>query len=166
MRPIQVLTCTGLTAALALAGCSGGSGENLLTTSSINQPQKVAAKPSVDPVCASLSNQINATRQEGTPARVNAVSTGKTRMVTIKRASLAKMAELDRLNNEFQAKCSKVPMQQTAAVASTAPPASQLSIKKVDSSNAVANRGQTAEETARRTQELKAAARAASTSQQ
>jgi len=161
MRPIQILTSAGVTVALALAGCSGGSGNGLLTTSSIEQ-QAAAAKPTIDPVCASLSNQINATRQEGTPARVNAVSTGKTRMVTIKRASLAKVAELDRLNREFQAKCSKLPVRQTAAIAQPAKPAQQLLIKKVDASDAVIKQAKQADATARRTQELKAAARAAS----
>jgi hypothetical protein len=159
MRPIQILTSAGVTVALALAGCSGGSGENLIKTSSISKPQTAAAKPAINPVCASLTSQINTTRQEGTPARVSAVSTGKTRMVKIKRASLAKMAELDRLNSEFQAKCSKVPMHQTAAIAQPAKPAPQLLNNKVASSDAVVNQAKAADETARRIQELKAAAR-------
>ena len=160
MRPIQILASAGLIVALALAGCNGGSGENLITTSSINKPQAAAANSAINPVCTSLSAQINATRQEGTPARLHAVSTGKTRTVKIKRASLAKMAELDRLNTEFQEKCSKVPMHQTAAISQPVKPAAHLLTKKVDSSNNLVNEAKTADAIARRTQELKAAARA------
>ncbi|MGI9478459.1 MAG: hypothetical protein ACR2PI_17285 [Hyphomicrobiaceae bacterium] len=124
MRPTKILTFTSLVAALALAGCANGSGPNLLTTSSVSKPKpkKVVANPA----CTALAAQIKSVRLEGTPARVHAVATGKTRTVSIKRASLAKVAELDRLNAEFQMKCSMYPGTQTAAAAPIAAPAKPI----------------------------------------
>lgn len=123
MRPTRIVTLTSLIAALALAGCANGSGPNLLTTSSVANPKP--EKMAVNPVCTTLTAKINAARQEGTPARVHAIATGKTRTVSIKRASLAKVAELDKLNAEFQMKCSKYPGNQTAAATQIATPATQ-----------------------------------------
>ena len=121
MRPTKTMTLMSLTAALALAGCANGSNSNLLTTSSVTKPKP--AKVAIDPVCMTLAAKINAVRQEGTPARVHAIATGKTRSVNIKRASLAKVAELDKLNAEYQMKCSKYPGIQTAAAPQIATPA-------------------------------------------
>jgi hypothetical protein len=59
--------------------------------------------------------------------RVEKASVGTTTNVSVKRASLAQMAELDKANAEFQAKCSTLgprplPIQaQVAPVATTAP---------------------------------------------
>jgi len=106
----------GSVAALALAGCSGG-GNSPLTTSSVSKPEVRLAKPAASPACLALRNQIALVRQEGTAARVHAAATGKTQVVRIKRSSLAKAAELDRLNLEFQTNCSTVSRQQTATVA-------------------------------------------------
>ena len=124
MRPTTILTVTSLAAALALAGCANGSGPNLLTTSSVAKPKP--ARVAANPACTALATKINAVRQEGTPARVHAVATGKTRTVSIKRASLAKVAELDRLNAEFQKNCSMYPGTQTAAATPIAAPAKPL----------------------------------------
>lgn len=107
MRPTNIFTLAGLAAALALAGCGTSPGSNLVT-SSVTKPQTAAAAP-IDPACMTLTAQINAARQEGTPARVHAVASGKTKTAVVKRSSLAKVAELDRLNSEFQMKCSKYP---------------------------------------------------------
>lgn len=115
MRPTTTLTMASLIAALALAGCANGSGSNLLTTSSVAKPKP--AKVAVNPLCTTLAAKINTIRQEGTPARVHAIATGKTRTVNIKRASLAKVAELDKLNAEYQANCSKYPGIQAAVAA-------------------------------------------------
>lgn len=98
-----------------MAGCSGGPTSGLMT-SSLAAPHTAAATPAVDPACSALSQQIAASREEGTPARVHAVATGKTKTVSVKRESLAKVAELNRLNAEFQTKCSTLPVQQSAAL--------------------------------------------------
>jgi hypothetical protein len=129
MRHNSYLPLAGITMALMLAGCAGGMGTGL-TTSSVTPQAKVAAKPAVDPSCVALSSQIQSVRQEGTPARVQAVSSGKTKMVSIKRTSLAKVAELDRLNSEFQMKCSKYPSLQTAA-APAAPTTARVAVPTV-----------------------------------
>lgn len=112
MRPTTILKVTGLTAALMLAGCATDP-ESGITTASVKKPkpQRVAT---VDPTCTALTAMINSARQEGTPERVRTVAKGKGRMVTIKRSSLAKVAELDKLNAEYQMKCGKYPSLQNA----------------------------------------------------
>ncbi len=118
MRPTQTLTIAGLAIAVALAGCANDPNSSLITSSVAKpKPTKVA----VDPACAALATMINSARQEGTPARVRAVaaSNNKSRTVNIKRASLSKVAELDKLNAEFQMKCSKYPGLQTASARPT-----------------------------------------------
>lgn len=114
MRPTTRLTLTGLTAALMLAGCATDP-NSTITTASVKKPkpQRVAT---IDPTCTALTAMINSARQEGTPERVRAIAERKGRMVTIKRASLAKVAELDKLNAEYQMKCGKYPSLQTASV--------------------------------------------------
>jgi len=114
MRPTKILTIAGLTVAMALAGCANDPNLSLVT-SSVAKPKPV--KVAVDPTCTALTTMINSVRQEGTPARVRAVATSnsKTRMVNIKRASLAKIAELDKLNAEYQMKCGKYPSLRTAS---------------------------------------------------
>ena len=79
-------------------------------------------KPIADPACVALANQIRSAREEGTPAKVHAVANGKTKTVRVKRESLAKVAELDKLNSEFQTRCSKYPGLQTAAAPKAAAP--------------------------------------------
>ena len=125
MRPTLTLTSAGLAVAVALAGCANDPNSSLIT-SSVAKPKP--AKVAIDPTCTALAAMITSARQEGTPARVRAVAanTNKSRTVNIKRASLAKVAELDKLNAEFQTKCSKYPGLQTAnaqpAVAQPAAP--------------------------------------------
>ncbi len=131
MRPTKILTITGLTVAMALTGCANDPNSGLIT-SSVAQPKPV--KVAVDPTCTALTAMINSVRQEGTPARVHAVATSKskTRMVNIKRASLVKIAELDKLNAEYQMKCGKYPGLRTAAqpAAAKALPKTAQAIKK------------------------------------
>ena len=126
MRPTKILTTAGLTVAMALAGCANDPNSTLMT-SSVAKPKPV--KFAVDPTCTALTAMINSVRQEGTPARVRAVATSnnKTRMVNIKRASLVKLAELDKLNAEYQMKCGKYPSLRTASTQKTvAQPAKAL----------------------------------------
>lgn len=100
-------------AALTLGGCANSGSP--LTTASLTA-QKPAAVAKVDPTCVALSNKIAGMRKEGTMDRLAKVSTGKTRSTMVKRTSLAKAAELDKANAEFQAKCAKY---QTTAAATT-----------------------------------------------
>lgn len=111
-----------IAAALALSGCAADNpfGTGPATT------QALPAKPKVDPACVALASRIDALRKEGAADRVAEVAKGKSATVTVKRASLAKVAELDKANAEFQAKCSTVAQPAAApAPATTAatPPA-------------------------------------------
>ena len=118
MRPIKIFMFAGLAITVALAGCSTGPSSNL-TTASVAKPKP--EKMAINPTCVRLSSQISALRREGTPARVHKVATGKTKTAVVKRASLAKVAELDRLNAQFQATCSKYPTLRTAAAPTLQP---------------------------------------------
>ncbi len=105
-------------AAVLTGGCAAdGSliGTNL-TTSSTTPAKPVAKAPKIDPACIQLTARIDAIRKDGIVDRVEKVSTGKSKTVSVYRSSLAKMAELDRANAEFQAKCSSWP-NKSAAVA-------------------------------------------------
>jgi hypothetical protein len=122
---------TVLAATSSLCACSsdGSLVGSSLTTSSVSAPQTTAetAVPRVDPACASLSARIDALRKEGAAERIEKASVGKTANVSVKRASLAQVAELDKANAEFQARCSTLgprpmPIQaQVAPMATSAP---------------------------------------------
>jgi uncharacterized protein YccT (UPF0319 family) len=131
LRPLATLT-TALAVTGGLCACSGdGSllGSSLTTSSVASNPvtAQASAAPKIDPACASLQARIDALRKEGVTERVEKASVGTTPNVSVKRASLAQMAELDKANAEFQAKCSTLgprplPIQaQVAPVATTAP---------------------------------------------
>jgi hypothetical protein len=117
-------------AACTLAGCSSDGnllGSNL-TTSSVDPAvsSKAAQASKVDPQCVALTTKIDGLRKEGVTERVEKASVGKSKTVSVKRDSLAKMTELDKANAEFQAKCSTLtPQQQAAATATPAAPAAQ-----------------------------------------
>lgn len=127
---------------VALAGCSGG-GSILpasLTTQSIsgsastNAQQQVAATPKVDPACYTLAQRIEMIRRDGVTERLEKASAGKGTSVSVKRASLAQAAELDKANAEFQARCSTLgprPIQTTAAIPAGTAPVTQNSAQVV-----------------------------------
>lgn len=104
MRANICVPAFALLTTLAMAGCANDSvfGGANLTTASIAKTSKV------DPACVSLSARIDALKQEGTVGRVEKVALGKSKTAVVKRASLKKVAELNQLNNEFQAKCSTI----------------------------------------------------------
>jgi hypothetical protein len=81
----------------------------------------------VDPACIALTARIDALRKEGVTERLEKAAVGKSTTVQVKRASLAQIAELDKANAEFQARCSTLSPKSTQAVvvpaASAAPPA-------------------------------------------
>jgi hypothetical protein len=107
---------------LSLAAFAGGcanDGSGLATASVA--PDKVASAPKVDPVCVSLASQIDTLRKEGTVDRLEKAAAGKTANVQIKRTSLAKQAELNKANADFQTRCGpQMPKAQTAQAAPAA----------------------------------------------
>lgn len=113
--PAALLVATGLT------GCASDGSGFLSTASLSDQPAQVAAK--ADPACTALATQIETVRKEGAVERLEKAAAGKTATVQVKRESLAKQAELNKLNTEFQAKCSSV--KPTTAQATGAAPAPQ-----------------------------------------
>jgi hypothetical protein len=123
------MTAAVVTGGLCACSSDGSLVGSSLTTSSVSAPQTTAQAPAprVDPACASLSARIDALRKEGVTERVEKASVGKTTNVSVKRTSLAQIAELDKANAEFQAKCSTLgprpmPIQaQVAPAATTAP---------------------------------------------
>lgn len=84
---------------LLAAGCSADGG---LQTASINKPAEQAA---VDPTCVALTNQIDMLRKEGNIEKLEQAATGKGASVKVKRESLVKQAELNRVNADFQGRC-------------------------------------------------------------
>ncbi len=130
-----------------LAGCSsdGGLLGTSLTTQSINtnpSATTVAAAPKVDPACYSLQQKIDTLRKDGLTERLEkAASGGKSANVSVKRASLAQAAELDKANAEFQAKCSAFgprPVQAAAQVTPVANSAQVVSATTPKSTAAIA----------------------------
>ena len=118
MRPRSISIAIITTAALSLGACAANTPD--LTTQAI--PTKVA-QPKADPACTALAAQIAQVEREGTVGRVEQAGTGKTRLVNIKRASLLKVAELNRLNSEYRTKCSaalNAPKSPTASLPASA----------------------------------------------
>lgn len=112
-----------------VAGCSsdGGLMGSSLTTSSVDGAKVAAAAPKADPACVALTAKIDALRKDGVTERVEKASAGKTTTVSVKRESLAKIAELDRANADYQTKCSAAglakPMIPAPAAAAAVPAA-------------------------------------------
>ena len=111
--------------AAGLAGCSdSGILGNPLTTQSINTAQAVPAAPAVDPACYALSQRIELLRRDNFTERIEKASVGKSSTVSVKRASLAQAAELDKANAEYQAKCAAPALRMAPrTTAQTTPPA-------------------------------------------
>jgi hypothetical protein len=115
--------------ALALGACAGDSMPNLFQTASVAAPEQtaVATPPRasrVDPACVTLASQIEGLRKEGSIERLEKVAAGKGDNVQVKRAAIAKQAELNKANADFQTKCGpRLPQQAAApaAVESAAP---------------------------------------------
>jgi hypothetical protein len=112
----RLIAPAALLVAAGLAGCASD-GSGFLSTASIAE-QKSATAAKSDPACVTLAAQIETVRKEGAVDGLEKAAAGKTATVQVKRASLAKQAELNRLNTEFQAKCSS--LKPTTAQAPTA----------------------------------------------
>lgn len=100
---------TALLAALVLAGCSTLGTEELTTAS-------VPPAPKVDPVCVTLTTQIETLRKEGIAERIEKAAAKKLKLTA---ADLIKADQLTKANAEFQNKCSATsrPASQQATVA-------------------------------------------------
>lgn len=122
MYRIRIIPGLLLSTALVLGGCASD-GSSLLTTGSLamNDTQ-VASSERISPECMNLMATIQELRKEGTPERVEKISTtGKSSTVNIKRAALTKLTELDKANAEFQMKCSKLAPTEAAPAPAPAP---------------------------------------------
>lgn len=112
---------SAMTLAMALGGCASD-GSLALSTGSIAQEQQQAKAQRIDPACVALMAKIDELRKEGTPERIAKVATGKSKTANVKRDALARMTELDQVNNRFQQKCSTLaaPKAKPAAPAAAA----------------------------------------------
>jgi hypothetical protein len=127
----KIATAAALVIASTLvAGCSG-LGDNFGPTTSA-----LPEAPRVDPVCNQLAATIDGLRREGVPEKVEKAAAKKYRMKT---ADLAKAAQLNKANDDFQARCSNMP--RTASVmsapASTKAPAAKAPKATISSAAAV-----------------------------
>lgn len=114
----RIFASAVLFAAASLMGGCASDGDFLggaLTTSSIEPAAK--AQSNIDPQCVALMSKIDALRKEGTPERIEKVSTGKTATAVVKRQALQRMTELDKTNAEFQSRCSTLSRGQRSVAA-------------------------------------------------
>ena len=95
--PAALVSLTVLVAATALSGCAGSPGE---TTGALPEV------PKPDPVCSQLAAQIDQLRREGVHTKIENAAVKKYKMTP---ADLAKAAQLNRANDDFQMRCSKAP---------------------------------------------------------
>lgn len=141
-----------------IAGLTACSNTGGLTTASINNDQKVAKKPAIDPACVTLVSKIDSLRKDGITDRVAKAGEGKSKTVPVYRASLARMAELDRANAEYQRRCGTL-KPATAAVRPATPPVAATA--KTTAKTAAVNTAKTKATTAAKTATTKAVTKAA-----
>ncbi|MEM1306825.1 MAG: hypothetical protein AAGG99_04810 [Pseudomonadota bacterium] len=139
MRKSFMLFAT-LSATAALAACAGNPG---LSTASVNTAQAPVPTAAFDPQCTVLRARISEVEAEGTVGRVEKAADGKTRSVTIKRASLNKVAELNRLNADYRSRCSN-PAIKTATATPVAAAAATPAAAATATATAVPARARTA----------------------
>lgn len=85
-----------------VAGCANNGD---LSTAAITAENTAAAAPKVDPMCVTLAHQIETLRQDGAVEKLEKASTGKGAQVKVKRELLAKQAELNKANADYQTRC-------------------------------------------------------------
>ncbi len=105
-----------LSAALLLSGCASdsllsGPNGSITTTSALTAP--------ANPVCLSLSSQIDTLRAEGVAEKIEKAAAKKYKMTT---ADLAKADQLTKANADFQSKCSTLPAKPATASVGPANP--------------------------------------------
>lgn len=119
---MKFATPFALAGALFLGACASSDGLLGLSDTSTTTAA-LPEKPKANPACAPLAAKIAELRKEGSVERIAQVAHGKGDSVAVKRASLAKVTELDRANAEFQAKCATVVIAPTATTVAAAAPA-------------------------------------------
>lgn len=132
MRALAITLTVG--SALVLAGCAN---DSLVGSGATSATAALPPKPAVDPACTTLASRIDALRKEGVVDRVEAAAKGKSSTVSVKRASLGQIAELEKANADFQAKCSTVP-RAPANAAAPSPTAQPVAAKVQPVGKAVA----------------------------
>lgn len=152
---IRAWTAAAIVAAGGMIGGCASDGNFIpggLTTSSVEPPAVTAtAQSKVDAHCVALMSKIDQLRKEGTPGRIEKISTGKGATATVKREALARITELDKANAEFQSRCSTMsPAQQAAAqtAPAPAPAAAADKAKQAATSEATKSASKTATKTA------------------
>jgi RecB family exonuclease len=133
-KSLRIIPATA--AAVLLAACASDTGGGLFSTASVVPPAieaPSATRTKVDPQCVTLASQIENLRKEGTIDRLEKTATGKTDKVQVKRTAIAKQAELNKANAEFQLKCApRIPTTQEASAPSApATPAAAAAVAKV-----------------------------------
>jgi len=116
MRPWTYLVLPIALSAASLGGCASSSNGLLPnTTGALPKATAEATKKRAEhnAMCMGLRDRIIALRADGTIGKVEKAAKGKTRSVAIKRAALAKVAELNQANADYQLKCSPGPLQAT-----------------------------------------------------
>ena len=106
--------------AFGFAGCANDT-TGMLTTQAVNPAKASDAK--ADPACATLASQIEVLRKDTAVATLEKAAEGKSKSVDVKRSALAKQAELNKANADFQTKC--LPAAPKAQSAQAAPAAAQ-----------------------------------------
>ncbi len=141
LRAISITLTVG--AALSLAACAN---DTLIGSGATSATAALPPKPAVDPACATLASRIDALRRDGVVDRVEAAAKGKGTTVSVKRASMGQIAELEKANADFQAKCSTVPRAPVSAAApgSVAPTAAKAQPAAVKTAAAATNATQQA----------------------
>lgn len=136
-----------LVGSFSLAACSSGgdlfgsSSSSDVTTSSLNEA-RVAQGQKVDPACGNLAAEIDGLRRDGIAEKVDKAAAKQYKM---KPADLTKASQLNKLNADFQERCSTLP--RTAAVATTPTPAPAAATKAVTKAAAPAAKATTAKAT-------------------
>ena len=113
-----------------LAGCASDELGGMFSTASIAPAAPAApaaaapAAPRVDTACLQLSSQIDQLKKDGTIEKLEKIAAGKTTSVQVKRAAIAKQAELNKANADYIAKCGP----SAARTASAAPAATVTAV--------------------------------------
>ena len=115
-------------AATVVGGCTSESATGgMFSTGSIAAPS-VEAKSMPDPMCVTLSSQIDTLRKEGAVERLEKAADGKSSNVSVQRASLVKQAQLNKANADFITKCG--PSLPKTAMNAAAPAAAAIAVAK------------------------------------
>jgi hypothetical protein len=116
MKAHSANTIAVVALSLMVAGCAGDGTSSFLpgsmTTGSVDQSAATPVASKSNPTCLTLASQIDALNKEGIPDKVSKAAAKKYKL---KGTDITKADELNKANNEFQAKCSDYPPAPTVA---------------------------------------------------